>query len=77
MKLNPVEAHVERVWFQLLKVKCDEPLSDFAFNFNLRRYSTDEMKAIRQTKLYSDFASYSLQKDAERKAGSHLPCSYS
>jgi len=24
---------------QRLKLKCDEPLSDFAFNFNLRRYS--------------------------------------
>jgi len=22
-----------------LKLKCDEPLSNFAFNFNLRRYS--------------------------------------
>jgi hypothetical protein len=26
-------------WFQRLKVKCDEPLSNFAFNFNLRRYT--------------------------------------
>jgi len=22
-----------------LKLKCDEPLSNFAFNFNLRRYT--------------------------------------
>ena len=22
-----------------MKLKCDEPLSNFAFNFNLRRYS--------------------------------------
>jgi hypothetical protein len=28
-----------RTWFQLLKLKCDEPLSDFAFKFNLRRYT--------------------------------------
>jgi len=25
---------------QHLKQKCDEPLSSFAFNFNLRRYTT-------------------------------------
>jgi hypothetical protein len=25
-----------------LKVKCDEPLSKFAFNFNLRRYNLDD-----------------------------------
>jgi hypothetical protein len=25
---------------QRLKAKCDEPLSNLAFNFNLRRYST-------------------------------------
>jgi hypothetical protein len=29
---------VDRPWFQLLKLKCDEPISDFAFNFSLRRY---------------------------------------
>ena len=29
----------KRAWFQRLKRKCDEPLSNVAFNFNLRRYS--------------------------------------
>ena len=29
------------------------------------------MKAIRQTKLYSDFASYSKQKDVERKTAGY------
>lgn len=27
---------VDRHWRQRLKLKCDEPLSDFAFNLNLR-----------------------------------------
>ena len=27
------------VWNQRLKLKCDEPLSNCAFNFNLRRYA--------------------------------------
>ena len=29
------------------------------------------MKAIRQTKMFSDFASYSKQKDAQRKASGY------
>ena len=28
----------KRAWFQGLKLQCDEPLSNFAFNFSLRRY---------------------------------------
>ena len=28
-------------WFRRLRLKCDEPLSNFAFNFNLRRYTWD------------------------------------
>jgi hypothetical protein len=27
---------------QRLKLKCDDPLSKFAFNFNLRRYSVEQ-----------------------------------
>jgi len=30
---------LERAWFQRLKVKCDEPLSSFAFKINLCRYT--------------------------------------
>jgi len=36
-RLNPVEARLERDWHQCLKLKYDELLSSFAFNFNLRR----------------------------------------
>ena len=38
-RLNPAEARVERDWFQLLRLKCDESLSRFGYNFNLRRYN--------------------------------------
>jgi hypothetical protein len=38
-KLNPVEAHVERVWFQRLKLNCDDPLSNVALNVNVRLYT--------------------------------------
>jgi hypothetical protein len=30
-------------WFQRLKLKCDKPLSKFAFNYSLRRYNWDPM----------------------------------
>jgi hypothetical protein len=30
---------VDRYWFQRLKLKYDEPLSNFAFTFNLRIYT--------------------------------------
>jgi len=30
---------VDPTWFQRLNVKYDEPVSNFAFNFNLRHYS--------------------------------------
>ena len=29
---------VDRAWFQRLKINCDDPLSSFAFNVNLRHY---------------------------------------
>ena len=35
---------VESAWFQLLKVKCDELLSSFAFNFKLRRYNLERLQ---------------------------------
>jgi len=37
--LKRVETCVERAWFQPLKLEYDEPLSNIAFNFNLRPYS--------------------------------------
>jgi len=33
--LNPV---LKAPWFQRLTLNCDQPLSKFAFNFNLGRY---------------------------------------
>ena len=38
-RLYHVNTSVEGAWLQRLKLRCDEPLSTFAFNFNLRRYS--------------------------------------
>jgi len=43
--LKPVEPRVECAWCQRLKPKYDEPLSNFTFKFNLRRYSTEMISA--------------------------------
>jgi hypothetical protein len=46
-RLNPVEARVaiearvESAWFKRLRLTYEEPLSNFAFNFNLRRYNKE------------------------------------
>ena len=38
-RLRAVETHVESAWSQHLNVKCDGPLSRFAFYVNVRRCS--------------------------------------
>jgi hypothetical protein len=43
-KLNPMKPMLKATGTRRLKLECDEPLSNFAFNFNLRRYK----KAIRE-----------------------------
>jgi hypothetical protein len=40
-RLNPVEARFERDWFQCWKLTSDDPLSNFAFSFNVCRYSME------------------------------------
>ena len=40
-KLKPLQARVETPGFQRLLLKCDELISSFAFNFNLRLYSQE------------------------------------
>jgi len=37
-----ISPRVERARLQRLKLKCHEPLLDFAFKYNLRRYETEE-----------------------------------
>ena len=40
---------IEHAWFQRLKVKCDEPLSEFAFKIKLRRYNMGAATALYST----------------------------
>jgi hypothetical protein len=44
-RLTPGCAWVVLAWFQCSKLNCDEPLSSFAFNFNLRLYTKKGFKA--------------------------------
>jgi len=40
VQVDSIKTRVESApWFQRLKIKCDKLLSNFAFNFNLRRYT--------------------------------------
>jgi len=49
-RLKRVEPRLESAWCQLLKLRCDQLLSRFAFSFNLRPYlesvksATDKVK---------------------------------
>jgi len=45
-KLKPVETRVETAWCQRLKLKYDELLSSFGFNFTLRRYPLDHLRHV-------------------------------
>ena len=38
MQVDPIKLTLKAPGTQHLKVKCDERLSNFAYNFNLRRY---------------------------------------
>ena len=40
-KLQVFERRAESAWFQRLKLNYDEPVSNFAFNSNLRPYILD------------------------------------
>ena len=38
MQVDPIKSTLKAPGIKLLKLKYDEPLSNFAFKFNLRRY---------------------------------------
>ena len=38
MQVDPIKPNLKAPGSKRLKLKYDEPLSNFAFNFNLRRY---------------------------------------
>ena len=39
MQVDPIKPALKAPGIRPLKLKCDEPLSNFALNFNLRRYN--------------------------------------
>ena len=41
MQVDPIKPTLKPPGTQRLKLKYDEPLSNFAFKFNLRRYTKD------------------------------------
>jgi hypothetical protein len=43
--VDPIKPKLKLPGTQLLKLKCDEPLSKFAFKIELRRYTMEENEA--------------------------------
>ena len=43
MQVDNIKPQIKSAWFQRLRLKCDEPLSNVAFEFNLRRYTKAAM----------------------------------
>ena len=40
-----MKPHLKPLGNERLKLRCDDPLSSLAFNFNLRRYNADDERA--------------------------------
>ena len=45
MQVDPIRPTLKLPGTKRLKLECDEPLSNFAFNFNLRRYNEAVLEA--------------------------------
>jgi len=48
----PMKLNLQPPGSELLKLKCDGPLSNFAFNFNLRRYTEVVQETLKCDPLY-------------------------
>ena len=46
MQVDPIKHTLKAPGTKRLKLKCDEPLSDFAFNLNLRRYILSSLSSF-------------------------------
>ena len=47
MQVDPIKTNFKLPGTKRLRLKCDGPLSNFAFKFKLRRYNLDEFFAKR------------------------------
>ena len=67
-------------WFQRLKLNCFEPLSTFAFKFNLRRYTKAKQDKVHEIKrlnanittIRSELNKYEEQLEAGAYTRSHF-----
>jgi hypothetical protein len=49
VQVAPIKPSLKAPATKPLKLKCDQLLSSFAFNFNLRRYNTNTLSTIATT----------------------------
>ena len=54
MQVAAIKPTVKAPGIKLLKLKCDERLSNFAFKFNLRRYTMDQSALARADAMNAD-----------------------
>jgi hypothetical protein len=60
VQVTPIISTVKAPGTKRLKLECDEPLSNVAFNVNLRRYSVD---AAGKSRVYGDLYRYDVDKN--------------
>jgi hypothetical protein len=46
VQVDPIELTLKAPGIKRLNLKCDEPLSNYAFRFNLRRYNPDVLRLL-------------------------------
>jgi hypothetical protein len=53
VQVDPIKPTLKAPGIKLLKLKCDKPLSNFAFKFNSRRYTEDAEAVIAVSKSFN------------------------
>ena len=46
MQVDPIKPTLKAPGTERLRLECDEPLSNFAFKFNLRRYRLEQVRQL-------------------------------
>ena len=53
MQVDPIKPALKPPGIELLNLKCDEPLSKFAFNFKLRRHLKERTRLAKEAGAYT------------------------
>jgi hypothetical protein len=70
MRVTPIEPTLKVRGTIRLKLKCDEPLSNFAFKYNLRHYNAEEAARLEREMTAKDKLAEDLRGEAS-EAGAY------